>query len=139
MSMSKEEREAFLAEAHVAVLAVARAGDAAPVAAPVWYGYEPGGDILIVSGRDHEKTRLTRDAGRASLCAQTEQLPYKFVTIEGPASVRDEGDPELARALAHRYLGAELGEAYVEMTAGEAVSVISIRPEKWRTTDFAKM
>lgn len=137
--MTKAEREAFLAEAHVGVLCLARAGADAPVAAPVWYGYEPGGDVVIVSGRDHEKTRLARANGRASLCAQTEELPYKFVTVEGPAEVRDESDPDMQRTLAHRYLGVELGDAYLEMTAGEAVSIISIRPERWRTTDFAKM
>ena len=137
--MSKEEREAFLAEPHVGVLCVARATTEAPVAAPVWYGYEPGAEVLVVSGRDHEKTRLVREHGYASLCAQTEELPYKFVTVEGPAEVRDESDPELQRALAHRYLGPELGDAYLEGTAGEAVSIISIRPERWRTTDFAKM
>lgn len=139
MSMSKEEREAFLAEPHVGVLCVARADGAAPVAAPVWYGYEPGGEVLIVSGRDQEKTRLAREHGHASLCAQTEALPYKFVTVEGPAQVRDESDPVLQRGLAHRYLGPELGDAYLDGTAGESVSIISIRPERWRTTDFAKM
>jgi hypothetical protein len=51
----------------------------------------------------------------------------------------DEADAELERALAYRYLGPELGEAYLESTAGAAHSVISIRPERWRTTDFAKM
>lgn len=139
MSMSREEREAFLAAVHVGVLCVARAEDGPPVAAPVWYGYQPGGDVVIVSGARHEKTRLARERGHASLCAQTEELPYKFVTVEGPASVSDGADEELQRDLAHRYLGPELGDAYVASTAGESVAVITIRPEKWRTTDFAKM
>jgi PPOX class probable F420-dependent enzyme len=139
LSMSKAEREAFLAEVHVAVLTVAREPGAPPVAAPVWYGYEPGGDVLISSGRDDEKTRLARENGAASLCAQTEDLPYKFVTVEGPADVRDEPDPDLSRALAYRYLGPELGDAYLEGTAGDVLSIITIRPERWRTTDFAKL
>lgn len=92
-----------------------------------------------MSGRNHEKTRRAREHGYASLCAQAEQLPYKFVTVDGPAEVRDEPDPELQRTLAHRYLGPELGDAYIEGTAGEEVSIISIRPQRWRTTDFAKM
>ena len=119
MSMSKEEREAFLADVHIGVLCVARGAGAPPVAAPVWYRYEPGGDVVIVSGRDHEKTRLARENAYASLCSQTEELPYKYVTVEGPAEVRDGSDPELRRTLAHRYLGPDLGDAYVESTAGE--------------------
>ena len=40
--MSKDEREAFLADVHVGVLIVERA-DSAPLASPVWYRYRPGG------------------------------------------------------------------------------------------------
>ncbi len=128
--MTQEGRETFLAGLHVAVLSVSRGEGAPPVAAPVWYRYEAGGEVVIVSGRTHEKTRLVREHGQASLCAQTEDLPYKFVTVEGSAEVRDGSDPELQRELAHRYLGPELGDAYVESTAGEDVSVIRIRPER---------
>ncbi len=139
MAMSKEERESFLAEAHVGVLSVARGAGEPPIAAPVWYAYEPGGDVVIVSGSTHEKTRCARENGYASMCAQTEELPYKFVTVEGTATVTEGAAPELQRALAHRYLGPELGDAYVESTAGETVAVIRITPQQWRTTDFAKM
>jgi nitroimidazol reductase NimA-like FMN-containing flavoprotein (pyridoxamine 5'-phosphate oxidase superfamily) len=41
--MTREERESFLTEVHVGVLAVEHAGRA-PLAVPVWYDYRPGGD-----------------------------------------------------------------------------------------------
>jgi PPOX class probable F420-dependent enzyme len=138
LTMTADEREAFLADLHVGVLCVAREPDAPPLAAPVWYGYEPGGVVRIVSGAAHAKTRWVRDHGHASLCAQTEQLPYRFVTVEGPAEVEDGADLDLQRALARKYLGPELGDAYVESTAGSEMVTITIRPERWRTTDYGK-
>jgi PPOX class probable F420-dependent enzyme len=137
LTMTADEREAFLADLHIGVLCVAREQDAPPLAAPVWYRYEPGGVVQIVSGAPHAKTRWVREHGHASLCVQTEELPYKFVTVEGPAEVQD-ADPELQRELAHKYLGPEIGDAYLESTAdGEAVT-ITLRPERWRTTDYGK-
>ena len=43
MKLTKEEREAFLADLHVCVLGVNH-GDI-PLAVPIWYDYEPGGDV----------------------------------------------------------------------------------------------
>lgn len=137
--MSKTEREAFLAGQHVGVLCVSRPDGDPPLAAPVWYSYEPGGEVLIVTGRDHEKTRLARATGQGTLCAQTEEMPYRFVTVSGAAVVDDGADPELRRALAVRYLGAELGAAYMAATEGEDAVTLRIRPERWRTTDYSKM
>ncbi len=137
--MSRSEREAFLAGLHVGVLCVSRTDGGPPLAAPVWYGYEPGGEVLVVTGRDQEKTRMARETGQASLCAQTEELPYRFVTVSGPAGVDDGADSELRRALAYRYLGSEMGDAYVDATDGDDAVTLRIRPERWRTTDYSKM
>ena len=40
LTMSKDEREAFLADLHVGVFSVVGEGDA-PLTAPIWYSYEP--------------------------------------------------------------------------------------------------
>jgi len=40
LSMSRSEREAFLADVHVCVLAIERTGQA-PLAVPIWYDYDP--------------------------------------------------------------------------------------------------
>jgi hypothetical protein len=36
------------------------------------------------AGSDARKAELVRLAGGFSLCAQQDQLPYKYVTVEGP-------------------------------------------------------
>jgi nitroimidazol reductase NimA-like FMN-containing flavoprotein (pyridoxamine 5'-phosphate oxidase superfamily) len=41
LTMTNEEREAFLADVHVAVISVAEDGHG-PLVVPVWYSYEPG-------------------------------------------------------------------------------------------------
>nr|BFE79553.1 hypothetical protein GCM10020093_021540 [Planobispora longispora] len=73
--MSVAEREAFLAGVHVGVLSVADEAGRAPLAVPVWYLYEPGGDIAFITARDSRKLELVRKAGRVSLVAQDEGCP----------------------------------------------------------------
>jgi general stress protein 26 len=83
LTMSATEREAFLAGLHVGVLSVADEAGRAPLAIPVWYLYEPGGDIAFITGRDSPKMDLVRKASRVSLVAQDEELPYRYVSVEG--------------------------------------------------------
>jgi PPOX class probable F420-dependent enzyme len=134
LTMSKAQREAFLADVHVGVITVARDG-AAPLAAPVWYTYEPGGDVLFVFDSASEKVTLLEATGRASLCVQTETVPYRYVTVEGPVVVSD-ADAEVERSMAHRYLGAEMGDVYLRTSAGSASRVARLTPRRWRTVDY---
>ena len=83
LSMTRAEREAFLADLHVGVISIAREGRG-PLAIPIWYAYAPGGEIRIVTGGDSFKLSLLRRAGRFTLCAQDETPPYRYVSVEGP-------------------------------------------------------
>ncbi len=75
---------------------------------------------------------------RATLTVQTETAPYKYVSVEGPVVVGPASHDALA--MATRYLGEELGAWYVEQDPPTADSVtIRLRPEHWRTFDFAKL
>ena len=82
-TMTKAEREAFLAEVHVGVVAISEPGHG-PLAVPVWYDYEPGGPVWFVTPRESRKGPLVEVGKRISLCVQTEERPYKYVSIEGP-------------------------------------------------------
>jgi nitroimidazol reductase NimA-like FMN-containing flavoprotein (pyridoxamine 5'-phosphate oxidase superfamily) len=138
--MTKAEREAFLAGVHVGVLSIPEPGHG-PLTVPIWYAYEPGGELRVVTGRDSRKGRLLAAATRVSLCAQTEAPPYQYVSVEGP--VVHVGAVDRARdvrPIAHRYLGPELGEQYLagtEAGAGEEI-LVRIRPERWLTVDYRK-
>ena len=139
LAMTRTEREAFLAGTHVALLAVAEPGRG-PFAVPVWYVYAPGGDVRIVTGGTSKKLALLRAARRATLCAQEETPPYRYVTVEGPIEI-GKPDPERdVRETALRYLGPQMGEMYLRAMADEnaAAVLVSLRPEHWMTADFRK-
>jgi hypothetical protein len=74
LTMKKQEREAFLADVHVGIISISDAGRG-PLTVPIWYAYETEGDVRIMTGRESHKGRLLAQAGRFSLCAQTENPP----------------------------------------------------------------
>jgi nitroimidazol reductase NimA-like FMN-containing flavoprotein (pyridoxamine 5'-phosphate oxidase superfamily) len=141
-AMSAAEREQFLAGLHVGVLSVAvQAGGEgrAPLAVPVWYDYQAGGQVSVITGRSSRKGLAIRAAGRMSLCAQDEQWPYRYVSVEGPVVIEDL-DPAERLAMARRYLGANGGDQYVASNpdpAGENI-MIRMRPEHWLSVDYGK-
>lgn len=142
LSMTRSEREAFLADVHVGVISIAEPGRG-PLTVPIWYGYAPGGDLWIVTERSSRKGRLLEQAGRFSLVAQTETPPYRYVSVEGP--IVEIAQAQLAsheRPLAHRYLGPEFGERYLEATGGADARgdniVVRMRPARWLSVDYGK-
>jgi len=105
-AMTKEEREAFLGDVHVGIISIADE-ERGPLTVPIWYFYEPGGEVRIITAMMSQKGKLLKRAGRFSLCAQSETPPYKYVSVEGPIVAIETADLERdRRPLAHRYLGA---------------------------------
>ncbi|MEV7554472.1 pyridoxamine 5'-phosphate oxidase family protein [Amycolatopsis sp. NPDC089917] len=136
--MTAEEREAFLSEVHIGVLAVEREGRA-PLAVPVWYDYEPGGELLIWMDGGSVKDKAIKKAGRLSLVAQSETLPYKYVTAEGPVVANDAPPTrEQALKIAHRYLPEDEGTKYVDGALSDNSVLVRVRPEKWLSNDQGK-
>ena len=141
LKMTKSERETFLADLHVGVISIAEEGRG-PLTAPIWYGYEPGGELWILTERSSRKGRRLQEAGRFSLVAQTETPPYKYVSVEGPITSIEKPDLERdERPMAHRYLGPQLGDGYIEATRGDGetdIILVKMRPQRWLTTDYSK-
>jgi PPOX class probable F420-dependent enzyme len=137
--MTESERQDFLAALHVGVLGIERA-DGPPLLLPVWYSYEPGGDVEVLTSASSLKGRLAAAAGRASLCAQQEELPYKYVSVEGSIEIDTlETDAHAAtEPMAIRYLGDEMGRGYAAGNVGTDEIRIRIRPNRWFSVDYAK-
>ena len=139
-TMTRAEREAFLAEVHVGVVSVSEDGRG-PLTVPVWYDYAPGGSVRFSTGATSRKAAAMRATGRASLLVQTETPPYKYVTVEGPVRLLGEPDYERdVRAMAIRYLGPAMAEVYLASLAteqGPAV-LVELTPERWLTVDYGK-
>ena len=140
LTMSKDEREAFLADLHVGVFSVVGEGDT-PLTAPIWYSYEPGGTVNVIIGPESLKARALAKTPAFSLCTQTEAAPYRYVTVEGPVTVTEPATVEERTAIAVRYLGEELAAGYIASTGGDQSGSIVVRmqPARWRTTDYGKM
>lgn len=138
--MSREECETFLAGVHVGVVSVDEPGRG-PLSVPVWYLYEPGGEIVVVTRPQARKARLLRAGARVAFLAQSEEMPPKYVSIQGrvasalPADVARD-----VKAVVRKYLGAEVGDAYVDNTRPDGTDeiVVRIRPERWYSRDFGR-
>jgi nitroimidazol reductase NimA-like FMN-containing flavoprotein (pyridoxamine 5'-phosphate oxidase superfamily) len=142
LAMTKQERERFLADLHVGIISIPEEGRG-PLTVPIWYSYELGGELRVVTARTSRKAQLLQRAGRFSVCAQTETPPYKYVSVEGPVVAIEPADLERdRRPIAHRYLGAQRGDRYIEQTQGEPGHVenvlVRMLPERWLTVDYTK-
>ena len=70
LTMSLIERETFLSALHVGIISIPRATKG-PLTVPIWYDYEPGGEVWVITDTDSIKGKLLANASRISLCAQT--------------------------------------------------------------------
>ena len=142
LAMSRAEREKFLAAVRIGVISIADDGRG-PLSVPIWYGYEPGGELWIVTDRESRKGKLLMKADRFSLCVQTETPPYEYVSVEGPIVALERAEVERhTRVLAHRYLGVEGGDANIKATGAsdetDGSIVVRMRPERWLSVDYRK-
>ncbi|MDQ0792384.1 pyridoxamine 5'-phosphate oxidase family protein [Streptomyces sp. B1I3] len=139
MALTREERERFLAEPHVAALAVDSAQEGrAPLSVPIWYQYEPGGDIWILTGRNSRKGTLIAEAGRFTLMADRLTPTIRYVSVEGPVIATRPATREQLVEISARYLPAEKVESYVDFAwkeHGEQV-VVHMRPQRWLSSDL---
>jgi hypothetical protein len=139
MPLSVAEREAFLAEAHIAGLAVEAGEGRAPLTVPIWYDYHPGGEIRFLTAGDSVKARLIAKAGRLSILVQRMSPTYRYVSVEGPVVRSDPTTPaELAR-IAARYLPPDAVTGYVQGSDVNVLVTFRMRPERWLSADLGAL
>ncbi|MFJ9199906.1 pyridoxamine 5'-phosphate oxidase family protein [Streptomyces flaveolus] len=141
MVLTREEREQFLAEPHIAALAVDAGAGRAPLTVPIWYQYEAGGDVWIMTGLDSRKNQLIKAAGRFSLMVDRLEPTIRYVSVEGPVVETAPATVELLREISARYLPAEKVDGYVDFAwknHGEQV-VVRMRPERWVSSDLGQV
>jgi general stress protein 26 len=141
--MTIEERQAFLAETWVGILSIAQEGRG-PLSVPVWYNYQPGGEVCIWTGANTRKAKLLQSTKRISFCVQDPTAPnYKYVSVEGPFTIQPVNPERDIRPMAIRYFGPKGGEDYYQdVTQSDNWKndiLIRILPERWLTADFGKL
>ncbi|MFI9509560.1 pyridoxamine 5'-phosphate oxidase family protein [Nocardia sp. NPDC052566] len=137
--MTREEREAFLAEPFVGILSVTAEPERAPLTTPIWYEYQPGGLVKVITPAGLRKARLIEEAGRFALCVQVAVVDdYRYVSVEGPVTEITPASKQAGYDMAARYMGPDRATAYVNATeqTGSGNVVIHMRPERWNAVDF---
>ncbi len=136
--MTQTEKEAFLAALHVGVLNIPREG-AAPLSAPVWYQYTPGGELWFLTGTHSRKGKWLKEGLPVSFCVQNEAPPYAYVTVDGRvSSIRQSVMEEELRPMARRYLGKSGGDAYADRDGVANTITVRIKIEQWLAVDYSK-
>jgi len=136
--MTKEEREKFLSGLHVAILSLNQT-DRGPLSMPVWYWYEPGGNLWFETEPLSRKGRLLEVGTRVTLCVQDEAPPYAYVTMEGTVIDILEDDLELHQIpLASRYLGEQGGRDYLDSLPPTEWKRYIVSPGHWLSYDGSK-
>jgi PPOX class probable F420-dependent enzyme len=125
----QDDREQFLEQPHVAILATIGPGNR-PHAMPIWYLYEDGA-FIILTGRGSQKHRNIERHQDVTVVVDRRDLPYYAVMIQGTATIGPSPSHELRLRMASRYLGEERGAAYTARMASADSVTIQVRPEKF--------
>jgi hypothetical protein len=138
MALSREEREQFLAEPHIAALSVSAGKDRGPLTVPIWYQYTPGGQPWFITGTGSRKHRLIEAAGYLSLMVERLEPTVRYVAVDGAVDRIEDGTDEQLVEMTKRYLPAEAVEPYLEMARrehGPSVAVY-LKPQHWLSADL---
>jgi PPOX class probable F420-dependent enzyme len=123
-----EEREAFLNEANVAVLATV-GPDGGAQAAPVWYLYEDG-VFIINTDNGSQKHRNVERNPEVTLVVDRRVMPPYAVMARGRAEIGPPFSSEQRMRLYTRYLGEEMARRFLEMRSGEDAVSLHLRPRR---------
>jgi hypothetical protein len=137
MALDRTARQEFLAQPHVAALSVAQPSRG-PLSVPIWYQYQPGNELWIITPAESRKTMLIKEAGRFTMLVHRISPTVRYVAVEGPVARIVPGSSRELTEIARRYLPPEQASAYVSMaeaTHGEQV-VIFLQPENWVSADL---
>lgn len=138
MALSKEEREQFLAEPHIAALSVYAGDSRGPLTVPIWYQYSPGGEPWILTGAGSRKERLIAATGFFSLMVERVEPTTRYVAVDGAVSRIEPGTDAQMEELTYRYLNDEAAENYLKFARenlGDHVAIY-LQPQHWLSSDM---
>ncbi len=138
MALSKEEREQFLAEPHIAALSVSAGDKRGPLTVPIWYQYSPGGEPWVLTGAGSRKHRLIETQGEFTLMVERGEPSVRYVAVDGDVSRIEPGTDEQLVEITYRYMPGDAAEKYLDFARnnlGENV-IIYMRPQHWLSADL---
>ncbi|TFV57161.1 pyridoxamine 5'-phosphate oxidase family protein [Mycobacterium sp. PS03-16] len=138
MALSKDDREQFLAEPHVAALSVSAGAGRGPLTVPIWYQYSPGGEPWVLTGDGSRKHGLIEAAGFFSLMVDRVEPTTRYVAVDGPVSRIEPATDAQLEEMTYRYLPGEAGQRYLDFARANlgANVAVYLRPEHWLSADL---
>ena len=133
--MSVAERDAFLQEARIGVLATLDV-NGGPLAIPIWYEWDGARARMFSSSRSPKVARLRRDGRVCLTVAEPVGVPEAWVAIEGVATIEEGTGFALAQRLAPRYYPAEQAERTLvawERVAPDWLTIV-VEPHRIRSS-----
>ncbi|MBA4180968.1 MAG: hypothetical protein C0506_10305 [Anaerolinea sp.] len=129
MTMTPDQRDAFLRQPRTAVLCTLRR-DGGIHSVPVWFRWD-GAELRIITERGSAKHRNVVRTGRATLCVDERDGHFRYVTVEGPVRVEDIVTRDERLALHTLYRGPEAAEKVVAEGGHEKMVLLVLTPERW--------
>ena len=127
--MTPTERETYLREPHIANLGTVRP-DGSPHVTPVWHHYD-GENVVVLAESTSVKVRNIRREPRVFVSIATDANPYRYVLVDGVATLSTDRIREYCLAMACNYLGDDRGPEYTDRVVPETdFVVITIHPKK---------
>jgi PPOX class probable F420-dependent enzyme len=78
---------------------------------PVWH-FLDGEQVIVAVEESSVKARNVRNDPRVALCVATDELPQRWVQVNGTATLSKDRVSSTVRAVSVHYKGAEEGESY---------------------------
>lgn len=128
-TLTPEEIDQYLGGPHVAQLVTIRP-DGRPHIAPVWYIREDE-RVKVMTFESSVKVTNIKSNPKVALSVATDGHPYRYVILEGDATLTTEDlEREVERLCVH-YEGQERGAEYTrELLAGSGMVVIDVTVRK---------
>ena len=127
--LSRREIEAYLARPQVAHLVTVRP-DGRPHVAPVWFMWEQGRVLVMADGQAVKVGNIGRSPAVA-LSVSDGQRPYRYVVLEGEATVTGDNLAREVERLCVRYDDPERGPEFAqELLSQGRMVLIDIRIER---------
>jgi PPOX class probable F420-dependent enzyme len=132
-NLRPEDVARLLEAPKVATLATYRR-DGSVLLSPVWHEWRARG-FTVHLGAGGINARLLRRDPRASIVVYDDVPPYAGVELRGTGRLTSEGEREVLRRIAVRYLGEREGNAYADAATWEGV-MLRLEPGELRVWDF---
>jgi hypothetical protein len=110
--------------------------DGTPRVVPIWFHWD-GSSIVVCSPPRAPKLEALKENSDVSLTIDSDEWPYRVLSLRGTATVAmlDDLAPEYAAA-AERYLGPTEGRAWAAQLRGKPMGRVSIEPKWANILDF---